>query len=171
MSCTSQRRGAGGIVSMLILTVIGQLRRAGKGLGIEAGRGGVEFVVASRTKLAESESLGIVIRPVATSEDRRQPLDDGSLSLGPLQFAEDLVGVRVRFGTGQFLGFPEGSECLIERASLSKGKAEVFVSLPKIGAELQSCSAFNNCLVELSQGGQVRREVDADSGGSGGSGL
>ena len=49
---SGQCRGAGGVVAVLDLHVVGQLRLGLEGLGPESGRGGVEFFVV--TELGEA---------------------------------------------------------------------------------------------------------------------
>ena len=66
-----QRRGAGGVVAVLGLAVVAELRVGLQGLGPEPGGGGVAFRVVAH--LGQGQALGDVLGPVLPFEHGREP--------------------------------------------------------------------------------------------------
>ena len=100
LAATGQCRGAGGVVAVVGLHVIGQLRLSPKRLGPEPRRGPLEPLVV--TDLGEVERLGGVAGLDLAGEDRRQPGRQGGLPLGRGQRAVDSLGeVGISSGPGR----------------------------------------------------------------------
>ena len=146
LAATGQRRGAGGVVAVLDLHVLGQLRLSLEGLGPEAGRSAVEFLVVA--ELGEAECFGGVRRLGLADQDRWQlavELDH------PLGLVDPLRGgiTPVRVLRAQLVTPFELGKCLDEATLLAEHVAKVAMGFGVVGLEPQRLAVLGDRLVQL----------------------
>ncbi len=139
-------RHAGGVVAMLSLAVIRQLRSGCQRLGPEPG--GCGELLPAEAQPGESQALDRVCRLVLTIQDCRQTSHQGDVLLKLLNskwhFPCDPGGVR-----GDLSGPPVGCHGLLELALAFQGNPEVGVRPGVVGLELERFAVFSNGLVRL----------------------
>ena len=151
-----QGGGAGGVVAVLGLAVVAELRVGLQGLGPEPGGGGMAFRVVAH--LGQGQALGDVLRAGPPPSAGREPLGQRRQPLGlgnPLRRGIAPAGLLA----AQFVPLAKHRERPGVIALTPEDQAEVAVGLGVVGLEPDRLAVFGDGLVELPLGLQGDAEV------------